>query len=81
MSRPVEKAWCYWVCILIVLAMFTEAVIRIVATGLMIASGWWLLKKLTHWVLGIGRSHEKWTVASEKAQEITPISCVFTKVR
>lgn len=81
MSRVREKAWLYWVCVLLVIAMFAEFVIRVVITGLMIVSGWWLLKKIVGFVLGIGRSHENWTVASEKAQVITPISCSFDKVR
>jgi hypothetical protein len=72
------KLWGF--CLLVLTAIAYDTVVRIVLTGLMIASGWWLLKLATRWLLGL-RGTEAKTVASEKALEIVPTSCVFTDRR
>lgn len=74
----VEKAWLYWVCVLIVIAMFTDFVIRVITTGLLIASGWWLVKTVTRWLLPWRRRRDvAYTVASDTAKEVTPTHTVF----
>lgn len=55
-----------------------DLIIRVVVTGLCIASGWWLIRKVTSWLLPWSQKKDvEYTVASDASKEVTPTYISF----